>query len=679
MTGYGAGIFDRHADMLRASAISADVAAERGYVSVDTKRQLPAAFEDYQRRTPGLLIPVHDTSGAVALWQYRPDRPRGNGRDKLVKYETPGGTRMTIDVPPRIRDQLADPKVPLWVTEGIRKADAAVSAGLCCIALLGVWNWCGTNTLGGKTALPAWHDIALNGRRMVLAFDSDVTAKRSVQTALRELAAYLASKGATVDYLHLPAGDQKTGLEDYLAADGAEHIWELVRPDPPALADDRPPATPRAITAHLHTPPPWAADHDICARLVGALRVCGLVGEEHSAQLIYLAVESQMLGDPVSVAVKGLSSSGKSFTVDTVLRFVPPEALIVMTAMSERALVYMDEEFAHRTLVLYEATALREEREKTDSNMTAYIVRSLLSEGRIRYPVTVKGSDGQWVTRTIVRDGPTNMIVTTTATSLHTENETRMLSLPADESEAQTRAVLAALAARKQAEPDYSEWHDYHRWLATANHRVTIPYASWLASQVPPVAVRLRRDFRSVLRLIETHAIMHQLTRATDDAGRIIATEADYLAVRALTADLISDAIGATVLPATREAVAAVADLCEIRPGGATVHDLAAELRIERSAAQRRLKAARERGYLKNTETKRGKPARYEPDEPLPGEITVLPKRVCGAHCTPPCTGHCEGPTGQDGVCRCASTAEETERRQHDLSSIITPARSGSF
>ena len=131
MTGYGAGIFRNHADMLRASAIGEDVAAERQYVSVDTKRRLDSAgFKHYQQRTPGLLIPVHDTSGAVALWQYRPDSPRVNGQGKPVKYETPGGSRMVLDVPPRVRAQLPDPKVPLWVTEGVKKADAAVSAGL---------------------------------------------------------------------------------------------------------------------------------------------------------------------------------------------------------------------------------------------------------------------------------------------------------------------------------------------------------------------------------------------------------------------------------------------------------------------------------------------------------------------------------------------------------------------
>jgi hypothetical protein len=87
----------------------------------------------------------------------------------------------------------------------------------------------------------------------------------------------------------------------------------------------------------------------------------------------------------------GVSSSGKSFTTETTVKFFPPEAVIEMTAMSERALVYSKEDYKHRTLVLYEAVALRE---GNDDNLTSYFVRSLLSESRIEYPVTVRGSDG---------------------------------------------------------------------------------------------------------------------------------------------------------------------------------------------------------------------------------------------------------------------------------------------
>jgi 2-methylcitrate dehydratase PrpD len=105
---------------------------------------------------------------------------------------------------------------------------------------------------------------------------------------------------------------------------------------------------------------------------------------------------------------------------------------------------------------------------------------------------------------------------------------------------------------------------------------------------------------------------MHQLNRKTDEAGRIVATEADYLAVRNLVAELIADAVGATIAESVRETVETVRKLAEDGKcrGGVTVHDLEEALAIERSAAQRRLTTARERGYLVNIEEKRGRPAK---------------------------------------------------------------------
>ena len=107
----------------------------------------------------------------------------------------------------------------------------------------------------------------------------------------------------------------------------------------------------------------------------------GLVGEDRNAQPVYLAVMSQLLDDPVSLAVKGLSSRGKSYTVESVLKLVPPDSVLVMTAMSERALIYMNEDLAHRTIVLYEAVALREEREKTGSRNVAGVPKDIIRHG----------------------------------------------------------------------------------------------------------------------------------------------------------------------------------------------------------------------------------------------------------------------------------------------------------
>jgi hypothetical protein len=115
--------------------------------------------------------------------------------------------------------------------------------------------------------------------------------------------------------------------------------------------------------------------------------------------------------------------------------------------------LYMREGFAHRTLVLCEATALREGREKNEGNQTAMFIRTLLSEGRLIYPTVQKDEHGNLVTIVIEKAGPTNFLVTTTATSLHNENETRMLSLAADDSRTQTTAVLKAIACHQASPP----------------------------------------------------------------------------------------------------------------------------------------------------------------------------------------------------------------------------------
>src|SRR5262249_32595782 len=73
---------------------------------------------------------------------------------------------------------------------------------------------------GGKTALADWEAIALKGRRVIVAFDSDVMTKREVYTALVRLKGFLASRGAHVKVIYLseePDG-MKVGLDDYLAA-----------------------------------------------------------------------------------------------------------------------------------------------------------------------------------------------------------------------------------------------------------------------------------------------------------------------------------------------------------------------------------------------------------------------------------------------------------------------------
>ena len=304
-----------------------------------------------------------------------------------------------------------------------------------------------------------------------------------------------------------------------------------------------------------------ARSPSILAELDKDLSRVGLVGERRVGKLVYLAVVSRLLDRPVSVAVKGPSSGGKSFVVESALKFFPPEAFYSLTAMSDKALAYSAEPLKHRHLVVYEAAGLK-------SDFASYLIRSLLSEGRLRYETVEKTKDGL-SPRLIEREGPTGLIVTTTSVRLHPENETRMLSLTVTDTHDQTAAVFRALASEgANDQPDLSRWHALQVWMSTSQCKVSIPYADQLAALVPPVAIRMRRDFKTILNLVRAHAILHQALRQKDADGCIVADLSDYAAVRDLVADVVAEGIGATVRPAIREVVEAVATLIKARHDG---------------------------------------------------------------------------------------------------------------
>jgi hypothetical protein len=204
-------IAQHHLDMLAASGITPEHAERRGYETIrDPRRLAELGIAKAGQRTQGLLVPQLRADGSAWGYQYRPDSARErNG--KQVKYETPIGQRNGIDVPPGVGPRLGNPAIPLWITEGVKKADCAALQRLCIVALPGVWSWRGKNNSGGRLAVGDWHDIALNDRRVILAFDGDVARKPAVRQALRALADYLISKGAYLEYLHLPDTDDKPG------------------------------------------------------------------------------------------------------------------------------------------------------------------------------------------------------------------------------------------------------------------------------------------------------------------------------------------------------------------------------------------------------------------------------------------------------------------------------------
>ncbi len=216
-----------HQELIRSLGISDEIASERGYRTVsDTEELKREGYWEYQASLiPGLLVPMYGAAGVISS-QFRPDNPRELG-GKPNTYEMPAGSRNLLDIHPRFRDELGDPTKPLFITEGVHKADVLASLGFPCLALSGVWNWRGTNAQGGSTGLSDWHDIALNEREVFIVFDSDVRSNSLVLGAMRELALYLKGKGANVHTAAPPAGEggEDVGIDDYLLTGDLDKKW----------------------------------------------------------------------------------------------------------------------------------------------------------------------------------------------------------------------------------------------------------------------------------------------------------------------------------------------------------------------------------------------------------------------------------------------------------------------
>lgn len=182
------------------SAIDPAIIAEREYRTIANPRSLPREFTGRQREHHGLLIPIRDVIGNVSTYQLKPDNPYTDASGRVVKYLTAAAGRSCIDVPPRVRPHLRNADMDLWITEGCKKVDSALSHGVpCIVGLLGVENW-----QSNGMALPDWKEIALRERRVVIAFDSDVMTKESVRNALERFSAWLKLQRADVRYLLLP-------------------------------------------------------------------------------------------------------------------------------------------------------------------------------------------------------------------------------------------------------------------------------------------------------------------------------------------------------------------------------------------------------------------------------------------------------------------------------------------
>jgi len=234
-------------ELLINSAINPAVAKARGYVTVDRpKASLPDAYgrdtrqqlqaqgfpmwairEDYF--FPGLLIPGYTPQGDRYPGQWKPFRAVPNRDGKLIRYASAkGGVRLDVhpwwsadrgQEDPTLLPAIQDHRIPLWITEGTKKADACTSRGLCTVALSGVFNWRNSHgTLGD------WENVRIRDREIIICFDADAITKPLVAQAMAWLGKWFRFRGAVkIWYLVVSLaalGGAVKGVDDFFAAGG---------------------------------------------------------------------------------------------------------------------------------------------------------------------------------------------------------------------------------------------------------------------------------------------------------------------------------------------------------------------------------------------------------------------------------------------------------------------------
>lgn len=219
---------------LRESGLSHD---QKGYTPL-TAEQCPTGLA---YKAAGYQITYHDQDGKpTPFFRFRyVEEIKGDfGTVKDVRYVQPTGVLPQVywSTNAPWKKILADKEVPLFITEGEKKADCGGKYGLAVIGLGGVWSF--KSKSRNLSLLKELAAIDWSGRRVYIVYDSDAVFNRNILMAETELARQLIERGANVYALRLTHDlDRKVGLDDFIVSDGVEAFNKLVDSDAEEFAN----------------------------------------------------------------------------------------------------------------------------------------------------------------------------------------------------------------------------------------------------------------------------------------------------------------------------------------------------------------------------------------------------------------------------------------------------------
>lgn len=270
--------------------------------------------------------------------------------------------------------------------------------------------------------------------------------------------------------------------------------------------------------------------NDILYRIIDITNRMGVVGEEIVRLMVYLCYTSRIVNEPLSITVKGESSSGKSFSCQNVLKLIPEEGVHFITRATQNAFFHLPEDgMQHRIIYINELPG---------SESADYSIRTAQSEGDLILMMPVKDpATGDMETITKRVKGPVGFLITTTKAHQFDENETRNFSVFSDDSPRLTKEIGNITIRKAMGETFKIEEKNLNLWkniqrLLNPDFKVIIPYAKEVFASFPDKPVRIRRDRERFRVLIEIVTLLHQFHRKQEKSKEgnihLISTLADY-------------------------------------------------------------------------------------------------------------------------------------------------------
>src|SRR5690554_239981 len=238
------------------------------------------------------------------------------------------------------------------------------------------------------------------------------------------------------------------------------------------------------------------------------LQQTGIQGEKDNALILYLAMTSRKMRDPLSVICLAKSGIGKSYLMEKVAECIPQTDRKEHTQFSGNSFYYFKRDEIKGTVFLIE--------DLDGAQAVMFPIRELQTKKRISKTVTLKDKNGQMRTVTLIVEGPVSVIGCTTKEKIYEDNANRAILIYLDDSKEQDKRImdyqklLRAGMVERHKEQLLQEKLQYMQSVLEPI-KVVNPFAPLI--DIPKEVFKPRRALPLLLSFIEVVAFYHQFQR----------------------------------------------------------------------------------------------------------------------------------------------------------------------